>query len=135
MQISITCPEDLVAQAPKIWAQIGTHKIVLLKGPLGAGKTTLVRILLSHKGINETGSPTYSIINEYKDSKGNTYYHCDFYRLKNINEAIDIGTEDYLYSGNVCFIEWPEKIEQLIPENFVTISIEIDGFKRYISIN
>ena len=120
----------------EIWEEIKDFKIILLEGEMGVGKTTLTSSILRFLGVkDQINSPTYSIVNEYLHPNGQVFYHFDFYRIKNIQEAIDIGTEDYLYSGNVCFIEWAEKIEQLIPDNFIKLNIKNDGLIRYISIS
>tara|TARA_R110000823_G_scaffold233253_1_gene359676 strand:- start:50426 stop:50839 length:414 start_codon:yes stop_codon:yes gene_type:complete len=91
-------------------------KIFLFYGNMGVGKTTLIKELVKQLGVMEiSSSPSFSIVNEYDTPRG-AIYHFDFYRIKDINEAFDIGLEDYLYSGNYIFIEWPEKIDQLLPE-------------------
>ncbi|HBC05002.1 MAG TPA: tRNA (adenosine(37)-N6)-threonylcarbamoyltransferase complex ATPase subunit type 1 TsaE [Aequorivita sp.] len=91
-------------------------KIFLFYGNMGVGKTTLIKELVKQLGVMEiSSSPSFSIVNEY-DTPSGAIYHFDFYRIKDINEAFDIGLEDYLYSGNYIFIEWPEKIDQLLPE-------------------
>ena len=90
---------------------------------MGAGKTTLIKSLCVELGCNDViTSPTFSIVNEYAGP--NKIYHFDFYRLKNQNEALDIGCEEYFYSGSYCFIEWPEKIPDLLPDNYVRVTIE-----------
>lgn len=101
-------------------------KTFLFYGNMGVGKTTLIKELTKQLGVMETSSsPSFSIVNEYDTPRG-AIYHFDFYRIKNINEAFDIGLEDYLYSGNYVFIEWPEKIEKLLPENANKLKIEIN---------
>ncbi|KXN98074.1 hydrolase [Aequorivita aquimaris] len=101
-------------------------KTFLFYGNMGVGKTTLIKELTKQLGVMETSSsPSFSIANEYDTPRG-VIYHFDFYRIKNINEAFDIGLEDYLYSGNYVFIEWPEKIEKLLPENANKLKIEIN---------
>lgn len=102
-------------------------KTFLFYGNMGVGKTTLIKELTKQLGVMETSSsPSFSIVNEYDTPRG-AIYHFDFYRIKNINEAFDIGLEDYLYSGNYVFIEWPEKIEKLLPENANKLKIEINN--------
>ena len=94
---------------------------------MGAGKTTLIKALCECLGTNEpVTSPTFSIVNEYAGA-GDKIYHFDFYRLKNQTEALDMGYEEYFYSGAYCFIEWPEKIPGLLPEHFIKIRIEVQG--------
>ncbi|GHB81181.1 tRNA (adenosine(37)-N6)-threonylcarbamoyltransferase complex ATPase subunit type 1 TsaE [Persicitalea jodogahamensis] len=106
----------------------------LFFGEMGVGKTTLIKKVCERLGVKRiVQSPTFSIVNEYDDSVGKPVYHFDFYRLKNENEAFDIGAEEYLYSGNYCFVEWPEKIESLWPPKFFSVQMEsqVDG-KRSI---
>lgn len=100
------------------------HKVILFHGNMGIGKTTLIKALSKALGVTDaTGSPTFSIVNEYKTDDNLMVYHFDMYRLKSEIEALDIGIEDYLYSGNWCFIEWAEKIPNLIPDDFTTINL------------
>ena len=101
-------------------------KVMLFHGEMGVGKTTLIKALAKKLGINDvTSSPTFSLVNEYQTIDNQTIYHFDFYRLKNEIEALDMGADEYLYSGNWCFIEWAEKIPSLIPEAHSTISITL----------
>lgn len=98
--------------------------IMAFYGEMGAGKTTLIKEICHQLGItDQASSPTFSIVNEYADSKGNIIYHFDFYRITRLEEAFDIGYEYYFYSGFPCLIEWPDKIEQLLPKLFVKVSI------------
>lgn len=112
------------------------HNILLLKGNLGAGKTTFTQFLLKNFGsTDEVNSPTYSIVNEYSTPKGKVY-HFDLYRLKNIEEAYDIGIEEYLDNAYLCIIEWPEVYEEeLYGLNYHTVSIENTGESREISFD
>jgi tRNA threonylcarbamoyladenosine biosynthesis protein TsaE len=125
---------DLVA------AKIIAHnpkKIILFNGEMGSGKTTFIKALCKEIGITSpTSSPTFSLVNEYQSTTNQVVYHFDMYRLKDQNEALDMGIDEYLCSGNWCFIEWPEKIPDLIPENHSVISISIlnDG-KRILEID
>jgi len=97
-----------------------------LYGEMGAGKTTLVKALVAELGVHQaTASPTFSIVNEYRAKDGKPIYHFDFYRIKNELEAFDIGTEEYFDSGNLCLVEWPEKIPSLWPLNHFEIQLEI----------
>src|ERR1700710_1617150 len=106
---------DLDTTASQIIAFADTQNIFLFYGDMGAGKTTLIRSLCKQLGtVDNVASPTFSIVNEYKAPNKNIY-HFDFYRLKTQTEALDMGFEEYLYSGNYCFIEWPEKIPDLLP--------------------
>ncbi len=102
-------------------------KFFVFEGEMAAGKTTFIKTFCELLGINDVvSSPTFSIVNEYESPNG-VVYHFDFYRLKNIQEAFDIGYEDYFYSRNYCLIEWPQKVEELLPEKYVKVEIEIVG--------
>ena len=117
---------DLPGIAQQIVSYAGNTRIFLFYGDMGAGKTTLIKALCSELGSTDIiTSPTFSIVNEYAGP--NKIYHFDFYRLKNQNEALDIGCEEYFYSGSYCFIEWPEKIPDLLPDNYVRITVEAKG--------
>jgi tRNA threonylcarbamoyladenosine biosynthesis protein TsaE len=94
-------------------------------GKMGAGKTTFIKALCNALGVTDmVNSPTFSIVNEYIDGEGNSIYHFDFYRIKRLSEAYDIGFEDYVYSGNLCLMEWPELVEELLPDDVVRVTIE-----------
>jgi tRNA threonylcarbamoyladenosine biosynthesis protein TsaE len=111
-------------------------KIWVFQGAMGAGKTTLIKAIASEMGVVDVvHSPSYGLVNEYEDTTGNIYYHFDFYRIEDPMEAVDIGVEEYFESGRNCWIEWPEKIEDLMPEQFMKITIrEMDRNKREICI-
>ncbi len=113
-----------------------SSKIVLLNGEMGAGKTTLIKNIAKALGVTEaTSSPTFSLVNEYQSTSGEVLYHFDVYRIKDENEAMAIGIEDYLYSGNWCFIEWSEKIPNLIPEHHIVIELTVlENGKRKLII-
>lgn len=120
--------EQVLASNPK--------KIILFNGEMGVGKTTLIKQLCKSLGVEDaTSSPTFSLVNEYNTANNQTVYHFDFYRLNKETEALDMGVDDYLYSGNWCFIEWSEKVENLLPEETSTITIELlsDG-KRELKL-
>ncbi len=103
------------------------NRIFAIYGEMGAGKTTLIKEFCKFlKSSNVVSSPTFTIINEYEDETGNPIYHFDLYRLKNIQEAIQIGAEEYFYSDNYCFIEWPDIISFILPENTVVVKISVD---------
>ncbi|MCB0410384.1 MAG: tRNA (adenosine(37)-N6)-threonylcarbamoyltransferase complex ATPase subunit type 1 TsaE [Flavobacteriales bacterium] len=127
---------DLETISQQLLVEFGTEKIVLFKGEMGAGKTTLIKYLCKQLGIDDvTSSPTFSIVNEYVSNKEQKVYHFDFYRINDEQEVMDMGYEDYFYGGAYCFIEWPEKIPNLIPEKFVVVTIEVDEYNnRIISI-
>lgn len=117
--------DQIQETAAKILAS-NPNKIILFNGEMGVGKTTLIKQLCKSLGITDaTSSPTFSLVNEYQIPNGIRVYHFDFYRIKKETEALDMGVDDYLYSGNWCFIEWSEKIENLIPEEHSTINIEL----------
>ena len=126
--------EQVENTAKEILAQHPTTRLYLITGDLGAGKTTLVTEFCKQLGvIDQVSSPTFSIINEYSTSKGDNIYHLDLYRLKDDEEAINIGIEDYLYTTNYTFIEWPEIIEHFLPDDILRIHIQnIDKSTRKI---
>ncbi|MFY0601896.1 MAG: tRNA (adenosine(37)-N6)-threonylcarbamoyltransferase complex ATPase subunit type 1 TsaE [Cyclobacteriaceae bacterium] len=128
---------DLVEPARKIIDLSETHAIVCFVGEMGAGKTTLIKEICSQLGVEDvTSSPTFSIVNQYLDREGKSVYHFDFFRIKSIGEALDIGTEEYLYSEDRCLIEWPEMIKELIPDEHLEISINLVGDnKRELTIS
>ena len=128
--------DQLEEVAQKIIAK-NPNKVILFHGEMGVGKTTLIKQLCKTLGVTDaTSSPTFSLVNEYKTAKNQTVYHFDFYRLNSETEAMDMGIDDYLYSGNWCFIEWAEKIPNLIPEAHSVITIELlaDG-KRSLELS
>lgn len=109
-------------------------KVVLFHGNMGVGKTTLIKEMAKNLGVNDaTSSPTFSLVNEYQISNNQYVYHFDVYRLKNEVEALDMGIDEYLYSGNWCFIEWAENIPNLIPEEHSVIKLELlSNGKRHL---
>ncbi|WP_423146579.1 tRNA (adenosine(37)-N6)-threonylcarbamoyltransferase complex ATPase subunit type 1 TsaE [Rubrolithibacter danxiaensis] len=125
MVIEISDPEQLSEAAIHLLHFIGNEKILLFYGEMGAGKTTFIKAICKELGITDTvSSPTFSIVNEYVSPSG-PVYHFDFYRLKNETEALDLGYEDYIYSGNYCFIEWPEKISSLLPAKACRVELKV----------
>lgn len=104
------------------------YRVVCFNGEMGAGKTTLIKAICRALGVEDSmSSPTFSIVNEYRDRSDQAIYHFDFYRVDNLREAWDIGVEEYFYSGDLCLIEWPERIKELIPDNHLEISIKLVG--------
>ena len=130
MNIRIENIEGLAAAAQEFVEAMGDRRVFAFYGKMGAGKTTFIKAICEALGVADTvTSPTFAIVNEYSlplrgDDWRGACYHFDFYRIKSLREAYDIGTEDYFYSGYPCFIEWPEMIEELLPEDAVKVSIE-----------
>ena len=137
MKLLLKNLSDLDIVARKFVENMGNRNVFAFYGEMGAGKTTFIKAICSALGVTETiTSPTFSIVNEYEKSEGEPIFHFDFYRIKNIEEAYDFGYEDYFYSGHLCFIEWPELVEPLLPENVVKVQIVIaDSGQREISID
>ena len=135
LDINYTSLADLPKVAKEICSYYPTQKIVCFIGEMGAGKTTLIKEICKFLGVAQnSSSPTYSIVNEYLDGKGNTIYHFDLYRIKSTKELFDIGFEEYLFSGNLCLIEWPQIATQYIDE-YLEVSIDkIDDATRKISL-
>lgn len=132
MNIIVNNINELPAISLQILDYIADDRIILFFAPMGAGKTTLINELCRQLGVTEQpSSPTFSIVNEYQSANG-TLFHFDFYRLKDEREAYDLGYEDYFFSGNYCFVEWPEKIKNLLPETVTSLSISIlkDGSRK-----
>ena len=121
--------QEELGDVAKVFLQQAAHcPVWLFYGEMGSGKTTFIKILCAQMGVKDSmSSPTFSIVNEYATDDDKRIYHFDFYRIKNEAEAYDIGSEEYFYSGDQCFIEWPEKIPSLIPPEHVEVSIAIDN--------
>jgi tRNA threonylcarbamoyladenosine biosynthesis protein TsaE len=153
MQIQIRNTDELPLAARQFISAMGTHRVFAFYGGMGAGKTTFIRAICEELGVQETvTSPTFAIVNEYRINDGSRQktdenaglsgnihpsaphqssiikkvFHFDFYRIRRLSEAYDMGFEDYLYSGHLCFIEWPELVEELLPEDAVCVNIQED---------
>lgn len=134
--IMCSSPEQLAFVAQQLIDTYPQQRIFTFDAPMGAGKTTFIKEICNYLGVTDNvASPTFSIVNEYVTTKGENVYHFDLYRLKKWEEMLDIGYEMYFDSGNYCFIEWPEKIQNLLPDNYVNVSIQVDdeNVKRTIS--
>ena len=135
MQIKINNLSDINQSAKEFLDLTKGHTIFAFDGEMGAGKTTFINALLDEMGIEDhSSSPTFSIVNEYLSPKYGTVYHFDFYRLENEMEALDIGIEDLIYGNEFCFMEWPSKIANLLPENTVNVKIKVDNNCRILDI-
>ena len=133
MDIQITTLENIRNAARQFISQIGDRRVFAFYGHMGAGKTTFIKAICEELGVDDViTSPTFAIVNEYTDGNGQPVFHFDFYRIKKLEEVYDMGYEDYFYSGALCFIEWPELIEELLPEDAVRVHIEQqpDGSRR-----
>ena len=125
---------DTIHEAAKLFINnIGNNKVFAFYGKMGVGKTTFTKAICEVLGVQDViTSPTFAIVNEYTDGNGDPIYHFDFYRIKKLEEVYDMGYEDYFYSNSLCFIEWPELIEELLPANAkkVTITTLEDGTRE-----
>ena len=118
--------EGLAEVSDYLISQRNEADVIAFYGPMGAGKTTLIKDLCHRMGVtDEVNSPTFAIVNEYVTEESESVYHFDFYRIKKLEEAYDIGYENYFYSGNLCLIEWPELIEPLLPERYLRVDIRL----------
>ena len=125
---------DLTAIAEWIIAT-AREDVILLEGEMGAGKTTLIKAICTSLGVeDEVSSPTYSLVNEYYSPRAGTIYHFDLYRIEDETEALDMGIEEYLYSGNLCLIEWPEKISNLLPNECAVVKVQVAEGKRIFEL-
>ena len=126
MKIKIQSLEQIQEAAHQFVEAMGDNTVFAFYGKMGAGKTTFIKAVCEVFGVEDViTSPTFAIVNEYRsDLAGELIYHFDFYRIKKLDEVYDMGYEDYFYSGALCFIEWPELIEELLPGNTIKVSIE-----------
>jgi tRNA threonylcarbamoyladenosine biosynthesis protein TsaE len=125
MIINVSSLQELPQAAAQLIDFAGNEKVFIFKGDMGAGKTTFIKAICEALGVDEgVTSPTFAIVNEYK-SISKKIYHFDFYRLKTQTEALDMGAEEYFYSGNYCFIEWPEKIPDMLPLHYMSVNVKV----------
>ncbi|MCD8313824.1 MAG: tRNA (adenosine(37)-N6)-threonylcarbamoyltransferase complex ATPase subunit type 1 TsaE [Bacteroidales bacterium] len=126
-KVEIRDLNDLDRAAAEFIAKIGDNRLIAFYAPLGSGKTTFTAALCKRLGVEEVvNSPTFTILNEYRTADGDMIYHFDFYRIKELREAVDIGLDDYLYSGRLCLMEWPENVEDLLPEETLKVRILVN---------
>lgn len=126
--IHITSQEELPQVAEAILEAAGCRSVILFRGEMGAGKTTLIREIAAALGASDSvTSPTFAIVNQYRAASGRRICHFDFYRIEDIREAYDFGYEEYFYSGDLCLVEWPERIEPLLPDEAMTVTITVDS--------
>jgi tRNA threonylcarbamoyladenosine biosynthesis protein TsaE len=137
MNIIIKSIDSISEAAQEFMQLMGAKKVFAFNGQMGVGKTTFIKAICETMGVKETvNSPTFSIVNEYEAADGSIIYHFDCYRIKKIQEALDLGAEEYLYSGNLCFIEWSENICPLLPDTVVNVEIkELENGERVVMIS
>ena len=135
IEIQIPSLDKIADAAREFVEQIGDKRVFAFYGGMGAGKTTFIKAVCEQLGVKDAvTSPTFAIVNEYASDFGPDY-HFDFYRIKNLGEVMDLGFEDYAYSGNICLMEWPELIEDLLPDNTVNVHIaETSNGMRTVTI-
>ena len=132
-KIEIESLSELPKVAEAVLGELRGRSVVLFRGPMGAGKTTLISRMAAALGAEDTvTSPTFALVNQYEGEGGRRIYHFDFYRINNVEEALDLGYEEYFYSGELCLVEWPEKIEPLLPEDAMTVTITVGEDERHI---
>lgn len=128
MRISIDSLSELPRVADAVIERLNGRNVVAFRAPMGAGKTTLIAEIVAALGSGDVvTSPTFALVNEYDTDDGGVVYHFDFYRIERVEEAFDMGYEEYFYSDALCLVEWPEKIEELLPDDVMTITIAIDS--------
>lgn len=128
MNIKISSIDKIQEAAHQFVTEIGANKVFAFYGNMGAGKTTFIKAVCQELGVHDViTSPTFALVNEYTAGDGSPIYHFDFYRIKKLEEVYDMGYEDYFYSGALCFLEWPELIEELLPHDTVSVTITVEG--------
>lgn len=137
MQLAVSIPsiDQNPAAVKELLKNFSSCRVFAFYGEMGAGKTTIIKEICRQLGVkeNEMSSPTFALINEYRSAEGIPVFHFDFYRIKDEAEVFDLGYEDYFYSGNYCFIEWPEKIPNILPANCVKVQIKVEGERRILT--
>ena len=124
-EITIHSTADLDRVAEAVIESLDGRTVIAFFGPMGAGKTTLISAIMEYLQSSDTvTSPTFALVNQYSTGEGEVVYHFDFYRINSIAEAFDMGYEEYFYSGDLCLVEWPEKVEQLLPDEVMVVRIE-----------
>jgi tRNA threonylcarbamoyladenosine biosynthesis protein TsaE len=132
---SVKDEHQLEQIATELLTDFKNNRVFTFSGNLGSGKTTFIKYLCKALGVTgQVSSPTFSLVNEYQGLNGLIIYHFDYYRVKNVREAYDMGYEEYFYGGAYCFVEWPEMIEELVPKDSVNIYIDVKGDTRTIGI-
>ncbi len=127
-RLSIDSEDQLHEVAEALLEALDGRTVVALRGEMGAGKTTLVRAVAEQLGASDqVTSPTFALVNQYEGAEGERIFHFDFYRIEDEREAFDLGYEEYFYSGDLCFVEWPEKIEGLMPDAVMEVRITVEG--------
>lgn len=127
-RLSIDSEDQLHEVAEVLLDSLDGRTVVALRGEMGAGKTTLVRAVAEQLGASDqVTSPTFALVNQYEGAEGERIFHFDFYRIEDEREAFDLGYEEYFYSGDLCFVEWPEKIEGLMPDAVMEVRITVEG--------
>lgn len=136
MTIEIKSLDTITDAAIEFVKQMGDNTVFAFHGEMGAGKTTFIKAICEKLGVTDViNSPTFAIINEYRSDSGELIYHFDFYRINKEEEAFDFGYEDYFFSGSLCFIEWPERIESLLPHDTIHVTVkEVEGGQRQVII-
>ncbi|HLW07537.1 MAG TPA: tRNA (adenosine(37)-N6)-threonylcarbamoyltransferase complex ATPase subunit type 1 TsaE [Marinilabiliaceae bacterium] len=125
--------EELSLPAEALMKLLKHRSVVAFYGEMGVGKTTFIKVICQYLGVKgNVSSPTFAIVNEYSDRNQQSLYHMDLYRFKHSDELINIGAEEYFYSGNICLIEWPEKAEELLPDERINVWMEESGDGRRV---